>query len=104
MQSTYKKQVLLPQKRRAYQELFVLILFIGVFVNSIPWSETYDKETYRMSEFIKNRGCVWYLCPKVIQEEMFEEHNGLYPPAAYKWDSKKWWNSFCTYSPENCIY
>src|SRR3990167_7661582 len=101
--STYKTQVLLPRKRRAYQELFVALLFMILAISSLPYTESYDRQTFLYNDFIESRGCVLFDdCPEYINKRVLGETGGLYPPQYYARDSKDYWRSFCTYAPALC--
>ena len=100
--STYKTKVMLPRKRRAYQELFVVLFFAVMAISNIPYIESYDRQTYLKAEYNKTHSCAFWECPKYIQDQIVEGANGLYPPDYYERDSKDWWHSFCTYAPDLC--
>jgi len=69
----------------------------------IPWTTHYDRQSYLWDKYWEG-GCAFENCPDYIQELAIKEHNGKRPPQYYEKYSKEWWNSFCTYSPEQCIY
>ena len=104
LHSTYYHKILLPKKRRAYQELFVLILLLISFISAIPYTEAYNRQTFLYNDLLESGGCVAFTdCPKYLDDQILEETGGLYPPQYYERDSKDYWRSFCTYDPESCV-
>src|SRR3990167_217397 len=104
--STYKTKVLLPRKRRAYQELFVALFFMVMAISSIPYTESYNRQTFLYNDFIESKGCVVFDdCPQYINDQTLEEMNGLYTTSHYEYGTKEWMKSYCEYSPnKDCIY
>lgn len=102
---TYYQRYLLPKKRRAYQELFVLVLLLAGLINSIPYTEAYSRQAFLYNDLLESGGCVVFTdCPKYLDDQTLEETGGLYPPQYYERGSKDYWRSFCTYSPKDCVY
>lgn len=82
--------------------LTLLIVTLSLFIATRTQAQNYDREASLYNQMIEKGGCVWSECPNLITQATLEETNGLYPPQYYQKDTKDYWRSFCTYSPNEC--
>ena len=81
---------------------FIVIVFLIFLFSQITTTYSYERETTLLERFYETGGCAHFsTCPKIFDDRMVEEM-GVYPPQYYKKDSKEYWKSFCSYSPEAC--